>query len=102
MIELCGTYREIHTVSWPEILKEGSCLGKLGMYELNSEMDVRCAGPQYDLDEVGTVGGLFGRGHGPSVCTKCEKILDHLKGCLPVTKGRVLQSYLCDSPPSVF
>jgi len=56
-------------------------LEKSGVDELNIEMHIRCAGPQYDVDEVGTIGGLFERVHGPSVYTKCEKILDHLKGC---------------------
>jgi hypothetical protein len=63
-------------VSWLEILKEGSHFGNLGVGELNIKMDVRCAGPQYDLDEVGTSGGLFGHGHGHSVYTTCRNILD--------------------------
>jgi hypothetical protein len=64
-------------VSLLEILKEGSHFGNLGMDELNIKMDVRCAGPQYQ----GTSGGLFGHGHGPSVYTKCRKILEQLRGC---------------------
>jgi len=68
-------------------MKEGRCLGSLGEDQLNIKVDVRCAGQQFDLDEVGTIGGLFGHGHGPSVYTKCEKILDHLNGLLASKEG---------------
>jgi hypothetical protein len=46
-------------VSWLEILKEGSHFGNLGVDELNIKKDVRCAGPRYGMDEVGTRAGYL-------------------------------------------
>ena len=74
-------------MSWLEILKEASHFGNLGVDELSIKMDVRSAGPQDDLDEVGTSGGLCGHCYGPLAYSKCKKNSGPVEGLLACNEG---------------